>query len=145
MKIKHLEEEQHAIPAEKFVPQQDTKPAKTKKQKKTKSNGPVKPRKFPMDQQIALAAIPIHKITRNFRDKALLAHLSLNFCRRTHIAQPFRDASDYDGFLAYATTKALELYEQIEDKTDFPVSTAYARARLPTADGRTMVKHSRKN
>jgi hypothetical protein len=45
------------------------------------------------------------------------------------IAQPFRDASDYDGFLAYATTRALELYEQIEDKTDFPVSTAYARAR----------------
>ena len=58
-----------------------------------------------MEEQIALAAIPIHKITTNFRDKGLLAHLSLNFCRRVHIAQPFRDASDYEGFLAYATRR----------------------------------------
>jgi hypothetical protein len=120
-------EEQPVIPPEKFI-KEDAKPAKRKK-KRTKSNGPTKRQKFPMADQIALAALPIHKITTNFRDKGLLAHLSLNFCRRAHIAQPFRDASDYEGFLAYATTKALELYEQIEDKRDFPVSTAYGRAR----------------
>ena len=118
----------NTIPAEKFI-QEDTKLAKRKKKKKKSKSPSTKRQKFPMADRIALAAIPIHKITKHFRDKALLAHLSLNFCRQAHIAQPFRDASDYDGFLAYATKKALELYAQIEDKTDFPVSKAYGRAR----------------
>jgi hypothetical protein len=95
-----------------------TPPKKHKRKQKTLS---VAPRSFPIADQWKLVHTPAHA-TKNCRNKWLTANLSLRYCRRAEIANKFRANKDWKGFLAYATDRAMELYAQLEDKRDFPVT-----------------------
>ena len=108
---------------------QPTKKCRKKSKTRKKKNGGTGHDSFPMKDQWRHVNTPAHLIKDRgmSRNKWVTANLSLRFCRREEIANQYRH--NRAGYLAYATERAMELYAQLPDKRDFPVSEVHTIAR----------------